>query len=142
MTPLTAHAPEVPSRVARLLVRLVAAVCRYPGLVLAVAALLCVASAWLFSTRLSYRTQRTDLVHPDKDYQRRWQRYLDEFGDDDDMVVVVQGGEPPVMRDVLEVVELAPYFDVSQMSIKMAANMIYHYLGSRARTLIDQGHTA
>jgi hypothetical protein len=24
----------------------------------------------------------------------------------------------------------------------MAANMIYHYLGSRARTLIDQGKTA
>jgi agmatinase len=44
--------------------------------------------------------------------------------------------------DVLEVVELAPYFDVSHMSIKMAANMIYHYLGSRARTLIDQGKTA
>ena len=36
--------------------------------------------------------------------------------------------------DVLEIVELAPYFDVSHMSIKMAANMIYHYLGSRART--------
>ena len=41
--------------------------------------------------------------------------------------------------DVLEVVELAPYFDVSHMSIKMAANMIYHYLGSRAKTLIEQG---
>lgn len=44
--------------------------------------------------------------------------------------------------DVFEIVELAPYFDVSHMSIKMAANMIYHYLGSRARTLIDQGKTA
>jgi agmatinase len=43
--------------------------------------------------------------------------------------------------DVLDVVELAPYFDVSHMSIKMAANMIYHYLGSRARTLIEQGKT-
>jgi agmatinase len=41
--------------------------------------------------------------------------------------------------DVLDVVELAPYFDVSHMSTKMAANMIYHYLGSRARTLIEQG---
>ncbi len=41
--------------------------------------------------------------------------------------------------DVLEVVELAPQFDISQMSIKMAANMIYHYLGSRAKTLRDQG---
>ena len=41
--------------------------------------------------------------------------------------------------DVLEIVELAPQFDISQMSIKMAANMIYHYLGSRAKTLRDQG---
>ena len=41
--------------------------------------------------------------------------------------------------DVLDIVELAPYFDVSHMSIKMAANMVYHYLGSRARTLLEQG---
>ncbi len=41
--------------------------------------------------------------------------------------------------DILEVSELSPIFDVSQMSIKLACCMIYHYLGSRAKTLRDQG---
>jgi len=37
--------------------------------------------------------------------------------------------------DVLELAELAPLFDASQMSTKLACTMIYHYLGSRAATL-------
>lgn len=41
--------------------------------------------------------------------------------------------------DILDVVELCPYFDSSQISAKMAVNMIYHYLGSRAETLRRQG---
>ena len=41
--------------------------------------------------------------------------------------------------DVLEISELCPIFDVSQMSIKLACCMIYHYLGSRAKTLRDKG---
>ncbi len=41
--------------------------------------------------------------------------------------------------DVLDLVELAPTFDVSQMSVRLAVNVIYHYLGSRAATLRSQG---
>ncbi len=41
--------------------------------------------------------------------------------------------------DVLEISELCPIFDVSVMSTKLACCMLYHFLGSRARTLIDQG---
>lgn len=41
--------------------------------------------------------------------------------------------------DILDIVELCPYFDSSQISAKMAVNMIYHYLGSRAQTLRQQG---
>ncbi len=41
--------------------------------------------------------------------------------------------------DVLELAELAPVFDASQMSTKLACNLIYHYLGSRAATLRDRG---
>ena len=43
------------------------------------------------------------------------------------------------VADVLEISELCPIFDVSQMSIKLAFCMIYHYLGSRAKTLRDRG---
>ncbi len=41
--------------------------------------------------------------------------------------------------DVLEISELCPIYDVSQMSIKLACCMLYHYLGSRAQTLRSQG---
>ncbi len=40
--------------------------------------------------------------------------------------------------DILEISELSPIFDVSQMSTKLACCLIYHYLGSRARTLRDR----
>jgi len=42
--------------------------------------------------------------------------------------------------DVFEISELCPQFDVSDMSIKLACCMIYHYLGSRAQTLQEKGH--
>jgi arginase family enzyme len=41
--------------------------------------------------------------------------------------------------DIMEVSELCPKFDVSQISIKTAALMICHFLGSRAKTLRDLG---
>lgn len=41
--------------------------------------------------------------------------------------------------DVFELSELCPLFDVSQMSVKLACCIVYHYLGSRAKTLRDQG---
>ena len=41
--------------------------------------------------------------------------------------------------DIMEVSELCPKFDVSHISIKTAALMIMHYLGSRAKTLRDRG---
>jgi agmatinase len=41
--------------------------------------------------------------------------------------------------DIMEVSELCPQFDVSHISIKTAVLMIYHFLGSRAKTLRDRG---
>jgi hopanoid biosynthesis associated RND transporter like protein HpnN len=86
-----AQSSEQPASFAhRLLVSLVEQVCRFPRLVLAVALFLCALSIVAAWTRLEYRTQRSDLINPHKDYQERWQRYLKEFGDDDDIVVVVE----------------------------------------------------
>jgi hopanoid biosynthesis associated RND transporter like protein HpnN len=81
---------------------LVAAVCRAPWTVLIVSVVIALVSAWGFYTRLEYRTQRSDLMNPKKDYQKRWHAYLREFGDDDDMVVVVEGSNQARMRAALE----------------------------------------
>jgi hopanoid biosynthesis associated RND transporter like protein HpnN len=95
-----------------LLTSLVRGVCHSPTLVLAISLLLAGISTYAFHSYLEYRTGRSDLISPTKDYQQRWQQYLAEFGDDDDIVVVVQGPErktglksvppQPRMRQALE----------------------------------------
>src|SRR5580704_9274125 len=95
------HSPPA-GLVPRLLVGLVTGVCRHPWLVLGIALVLVALSAYTASTRLEYHTQRTDLVNPHKDYQQRWRQYLAEFGDDDDIVVVVRGTDRPQMERALE----------------------------------------
>ncbi|MFO0878477.1 MAG: MMPL family transporter [Gemmataceae bacterium] len=98
---------DTPTRAApvrRLLVALVDAVCRRPRLILAVALLLSAVSGYAALTRLKYQTSRNDLISARKDYQQRWQKYLDEFGDDDDIVVVVQGGDRDRKKAALDAV--------------------------------------
>ena len=85
-----------------LLVGLVSFACRFPRSVLTVALLLAAVSTYAFYTRIEYRTQRSDLINPHKEYQKRWRHFLAEFGDDDDMVVVVQGTDSQRMKDALE----------------------------------------
>jgi hopanoid biosynthesis associated RND transporter like protein HpnN len=101
MNPEPSH-PHETAFVPRLLVGLVKQVCRRPGLVLTVSLLLAAASVYAACRHLEYHTQRTDLVSPHKDYQQRWKQYLSEFGDDDDMVVVVEGGDRDRMKQALD----------------------------------------
>lgn len=96
---LTSSAPE---SIRRILFALVSLVCRHPRAVLTgslILSFLSIASAIIC---LQYHTQRNDLLSSRKDYQQRWQRYLNEFGDDDDMVVVVRGHDRLIMEKALE----------------------------------------
>jgi hopanoid biosynthesis associated RND transporter like protein HpnN len=92
------------SAVRRLLGGLVSLVCRYPRTVLLLSLALAGLSLWAAATRLQYKTQRNDLIGADKEYQQRWHAYLHEFGDDDDIVVVVKGSDRPRMEQALEAV--------------------------------------
>ena len=42
-------------------------------------------------TQLGFRTSRAELLNPKSDYNRRWLEYTKEFGDKEDVVVVVEG---------------------------------------------------
>ena len=42
-------------------------------------------------TQLGFRTSRAELLNPNSDYNRRWLEYTKEFGDKEDVVVVVEG---------------------------------------------------
>lgn len=67
--------------------------CRFPRTVLFFTFVTCAASLLYTFTCLSYHTSRNDLISQGKDYLQRWQQYVAEFGDDEDMVVVAQGGK-------------------------------------------------
>ena len=78
----------------RLLAGLVVLICRAPRFTLALIAVSIGLSVYFACTRLEYHTHRNDLISPNKEVLRRWNHYIDEFGKDDDMVVVVQGDGP------------------------------------------------
>lgn len=103
-----------PDILARLVAGIVARVIRRPRTVLGFALAITVAAIHLACDRLEYRTQRNDLLSQDKPCQQRWQKYLDSFGDDDDMVVVVEGTDRPRMTaaldDVAARIQLRPDF--------------------------------
>ncbi|MBY0230259.1 MAG: MMPL family transporter [Gemmataceae bacterium] len=86
----------------RAVAALVAFVCRRPRLVLALCLAASFASFLAAATRLAYHTSRNDLLGSGKECQRRWQAYLDEFGDDDDLVAVVKGNDRGRMRQAVE----------------------------------------
>lgn len=76
--------------------------CRHPWWVLIATFLTCAASLITSFFALKFHTQRNDLISPTKDYYQRWQQYVAEFGDDDDMVVVVEGKDRKQIELALE----------------------------------------
>src|SRR5262245_50699571 len=93
---------EGATRFERLLIGFVGLMCRWPTATLACALIAAGASVYLAATRLEFHTQRSDLVSSRKDYIQRWKKYVAEFGDEDDMVVVVQGADSARMEAALE----------------------------------------
>lgn len=54
------------------------------------AAALAVVAIVFAALSLNFRTSRLDLLNPNSEYNTRWLKYLNEFGDQDDVVVVVE----------------------------------------------------
>src|SRR4051812_34189416 len=87
---------------ARLFAGAVGVICGHPWIVLFVTLLSCAVSGFYTWNNLTYLTHRNDLISNKKDYLKRWHQYVEEFGNDDDMVVVVRGDDSPKMKAVLE----------------------------------------
>ncbi len=64
---------------------------RYPRVVLWLSLLLAIASIGLAATKLRFHASRLALLNPESSYNQRWLSYLDEFGREDDAVIVVEG---------------------------------------------------
>ncbi len=93
-----------PDFLARSVAAVVAWTVRHPWAVLALAFMVTCVAVQTAYDRLGYHTQRNDLLSADKPCQQRWQRYLDAFGDDDDMVVVAEGTDHQQMKAALDAV--------------------------------------
>jgi uncharacterized protein len=63
---------------------------------------LAVAACYLTATQLGYQTSRMDLLDPKSNYNQLWIEYIEEFGDEDDAVVVVEGAGREQVVPVLE----------------------------------------
>jgi hopanoid biosynthesis associated RND transporter like protein HpnN len=93
-----------PDRLTRAVIAAVGWTGRHPWLVLTSCLLVSAACVYAAVAKLEYHTQRNDLLGADKPCQKRWQKYLDAFGDDDDMVVVVEGTDRGRMTAALEAI--------------------------------------
>jgi len=103
-------------------------VARFPVSVIIISALLLALSltgAWL---NLGFRTSRSDLLNPNSAYNKCWNEFTAEFGDQDDVTVVVYNNQrreavPPILDEVaaeLQRQENSKYFGVVQHKIDVA----------------------
>src|SRR5262249_18500166 len=79
---------------------------RFPVATLVVAAGLALFCTVYASKHLGYRSSRLDLLNPKSPYNRLWIQYINEFGDEDDAVIVVEAAGRdqvvPVLDDLSE----------------------------------------
>ena len=99
--------PTERSLLARPLAWITRQVVRFPVPVLVVAVAGAVFSAALAAGRLGFRTSRLDLLNPDSSYNQLWLEYINEFGDADDVLVVVEGESRQQVVPVLEEISAA-----------------------------------
>lgn len=79
-----------------------ALVTRFPMTTIIVGCLLAVVATGMAQSRLKFHTSRSDLLDPDCEYNRRWLGYTGQFGEQEDVVVVVQGENPEALMPVIE----------------------------------------
>ncbi|MFH1267243.1 MAG: hypothetical protein ABIK89_16060, partial [Planctomycetota bacterium] len=82
-------------------------VVRFPVPVLVAAVAVAVLAALYSAGRLGFRTSRLDLLNPDSSYNQLWIEYINEFGDADDVVVVVEGEDRRQVVPILEEISTA-----------------------------------
>ena len=77
-------------------------VVRFPRATLAIAGVLALACTIYSALNLGFRTSRLDLLNPKSSYNQLWLRYVEEFGDDDDAVVVLQANSPDKLLPAID----------------------------------------
>ena len=77
-------------------------VLRFPRTVLTAAVAVALLAVLLTASQLNFHTSRLDLLNPESAYNKLWIEYINEFGDEDDVVIVVEGTDQEAVVPVLE----------------------------------------
>jgi hopanoid biosynthesis associated RND transporter like protein HpnN len=117
-----------------------------PKLTVALGMLGIAASLYLCSTRLVYHTSRAALLDQREAYHQRWKRYVEEFGEQEDVVVVVQGESrdaliPAIDTVVREVSAQTKYFQavLHEIDLTKFRNKGLYFLPTEDLLKIDGG---
>ncbi|QDT65545.1 MMPL family transporter [Calycomorphotria hydatis] len=51
---------------------------------------------------LDFKTERSDLIDPDAAFHRRWLKFTETFGDNNDLIAVVEADDPRLVRATLQ----------------------------------------
>jgi predicted RND superfamily exporter protein len=98
----TAHGPLEQGLLTRLLCFVTRCVVRYPKFTLLCVLLSVVACAGAAALGLKFKTSRADLIDPQADFQQRWLKFTEKFGDQSDLVLVVESDDSARVRLVLD----------------------------------------
>jgi len=108
---------------------------RFPKTTIFLAAIVTIVALALTATRLGFRNSRADLLNPKSEYHQRWLAYAKEFGDQEDVVVVVEAERQDqvltAMKDVADALDRQPtlYRAVMyQYDLARLRNKGLHYL--------------
>jgi hopanoid biosynthesis associated RND transporter like protein HpnN len=77
-------------------------VARFPVSVITISALLVALSLTGAQLSLGFRTSRADLLNPKSEHNRRWNEFAKEFGEQDDVTVVVHSENPQAVPPILD----------------------------------------
>ncbi len=86
----------------RLLESLTNSVSARPMATLWVVGLLTILSIAITVRFLSFKTNRADLIDASSEFHQRWLNYTDEFGDESDVVIVVEANDEITIKNVMD----------------------------------------
>lgn len=78
------------------------AVTRRPELTLVCVLVVTLLTLGLTARFLTFKTNRADLIDPHTEFHQRWKHFIEKFGDDSDVVIVVEGAGETEIVPVLE----------------------------------------
>jgi uncharacterized protein len=130
------HAQETSSLVVRALVEPLRLFLYFPRATLALALAFGIIAVTLAATQLGYKSGRTDLIATDSDYNQLWLQFNQEFGEQDDALIVVEGAARdqvvPVMRELsLALAKQPEHFRavMHDVDLKQLRSKGLHYMG-------------